>query len=334
MAILNYRGVAHYVSFSETANKGRNSFFQSVPSALNSCIIDGGKAARPYYYFLPVDGNYQTSYHKFMYRLLDTAGVVFLNAKERLDDPLRPFSTVEDLRRARDANRLSNRSNNSTFITVDGARAVQIYAKVYGASKYESELLALSLRNITKREKTPIEIFEIQEQDLKCLPQSSKDALLAVGEGRISIFESDLTLDRNQFVSDKGDSLRSPRYVYNLHARIGDKRCALCDCNVPEIIQGAHIWGVSQIRKFPGLTQECKFEHAISGDNGLWLCENHHKLFDADLIRIASNGKVDIRNGMSADQVAFIRHITPGLCVRSGMMSEQMKYYIARRYAA
>jgi len=39
MAILNYKGIAHYISFSETGNKGRNSFFQSVPSALNSCIL-------------------------------------------------------------------------------------------------------------------------------------------------------------------------------------------------------------------------------------------------------------------------------------------------------
>lgn len=329
LAVLEYAGESYYISFSEVYNRGRNSFFQSVPSALNGCIIDSGATAKLYFYFLPIEGSYKTNYHKFMYRLLHTAGVTFLNQEEFLDKPIQPFISVEDLVRARDVNRQRNRSNNSTFVTVDGNRTVQIYAKVFGASKYESELLALSLLNITEAQ---IEIVEIRENGLVELPKSSLQALSIVGRDRIKVTIGDMTLERNEF--EKEDSLRSPRYVYNLLNRLGSKKCALCQCNIPEIIQGAHIWGVSQIKREPVMSADEKLSHAINGHNGLWLCENHHKMFDTDVIRFTGDGSIVLRNKLIDTQVDFIRSITPSMRIPAEIMTSEMQGYLSRRYVA
>lgn len=328
MAVLEHDGKADYISFSEIVNEGRNSFFQSVPSALNQCILASGKKARPYYYFLPIEGTYQSAYYRFMYRLLRTVGVRFLNEDDYLDGRVTPFVSVEDMLRARDDNRGRNRSNNSTYMTLT-KESIQIFAKVYGANKYESELFALASQQLSKNK---IELFEIKEGNLTELPDASKKVLEKVCGKQLELVVGDMTLERNEF--EKGDSLRSPRYVYNLLERLGPKKCALCACDIPVMIQGAHMWGVSQIKHDSSLSADEKLIHAINQHNGLWLCENHHKMFDADIIRIMSDGAIDIRNQLTATQQEFVRDITPDMRVPESMMSNELIQYLARRYAA
>ncbi len=328
MAILEHNGRRDYISFSEIVNEGRNSFFQSVPSALNQCILETDKNNRPYYYFLPIDGEYQTAYHKFMYRLLSTVGVQFLNQSDFLENSITPFASVEDIIRAREENRGKKKSNNSTYMTLDGDK-VQIFAKVYGANKYESELFALASHNLTN---SKIELFQIKEQDLKELPKPSKQVLSMLCGHNLELIIGDMTLEKKVF--ETGDSLRSPRYIYNLLAHLGPKKCALCSCDIPEIIQGAHIWGVSQIKRDHTMTQDEKITHATSMFNGLWLCENHHKLFDCGLIGIGSDGVVSVDSHLESKQEEFVRYITPDMRVPEEFMTPGLIEYLSRRYAA
>lgn len=328
MAMLEHDGKTDYISFSEIVNEGRNSFFQSVPTALNQCILALGKNARPYYYFLPIMGEYQSAYYRFMYRLLNTVGVRFLNQEDYLKNRIVPFASVEDMLLARETNRGKNSGNNSTYMTLTGD-IVQIFAKVYGANKYESELFALASHKLTK---SKIELYEIKEGNLTELPVSSQKVLAKVCGRQLDLIIGDMTLEKKEF--EKDNSLRSPRYIYNLLARLGRKKCALCACDIPELIQGAHIWGVSQIKRDASLSMDEKLAHAISQHNGLWLCENHHKMFDADIIRIKADGTVIVRNRLTEMQKEFIHDITPSMCVPQEMMSDELIKYLARRYAA
>jgi len=104
--------------------------------------------------------------------------------------------------------------------------------------------------------------------------------------------------------------LRSPRYIYNLLGRLGPKHCALCNCEIPELIQGAHIWRVADIKKAPNLTIEQKLGHAICGENGIWLCENHHKMFDEGLIYLNRDGNISYRNDIEHKHIAFMSEVT------------------------
>ena len=141
-----------------------------------------------------------------------------------------------------------------------------------------------------------------------------------------------LYLDRREYLEQSDRTvLRSASYLYNLFSRLGTKRCALCGCEIQEIIQGAHIWGVSQIARSSEFDDEAKFGHAVSGHNGLWLCSNHHKLFDSNIILFDNDGYVRIKDGLITDNVAFIRSITFRTSLEARILSNEFREYLVRR---
>lgn len=187
--------------------------------------------------------------------------------------------------------------------------------------------MAIAVSHIADR---PIELFNICEQDLKTLPKSSINTINALGN--VTLYNTTLFLDKHQSVEDSERAkLRSASYHYNLYNRIGYKKCALCGCEISEIIQGAHIWGVSQILHATDLDEETKFAHAVNGNNGLWLCQNHHKLFDSNIIVIDQNGHVRIKDSLVAKDFAFIRDITFKSVLDDAIITDDVKWYIAKR---
>lgn len=258
--------------------------------------------------------------------MMMTAGVQFLNISQYYNGTIAPYSNVDDLIVDRRDNQIGNSSNNSSYVSKSSDK-IQIYAKTFGASKYESTLLAIAVSHIADR---PVELFNICEQDLKTLPQSSINTINALGN--VALYNTSLFLDKHQPVDESERAkLRSASYLYNLYNRLGYKKCALCGCQIPEIIQGAHIWGVSQISHAEGLDEEVKFAHAVNGYNGLWLCQNHHKLFDANIIMIDSNGHIRIKDSLVAQDVAFIRGTTLTTTLDNAIMTDIFRWYISKR---
>ena len=150
--------------------------------------------------------------------------------------------------------------------------------------------------------------------------------------GNISMHYTSLFLDKREYLQQTDRTeLRSASYLYNLFNRLGSKKCALCGCEIPEIIQGAHIWGVAQISRTSELDDETKFGHAVSGHNGLWLCQNHHKLFDANIILLDNEGYVRIKDSLVTDDVAFIRNTTFKPSLDARVISDEFRGYLARR---
>jgi len=329
LAELRYKGQRYFITFSEIeTGQGRNYSFQSVPSALNTWAIETGGTGSLYFYFLPAVGNFESSYFTFMYRLMRTMGVEFLNADSVLSAPIVPFNSIEDLSHARDANRSRNRSNNSSYITIGENRAVQVYAKTYGANKYESTLLGMALSRLTDGE---VDMFQICEGGLTQLPERSLQALGIVGNGRINVIPTNMTMEIAHFKDT--DDLRSPHYMYNLLSLRGEKRCSLCTCDIPELIQGAHVWGVSQIKHTSGLSIDDKLRYALDGENGLWLCENHHKMFDTNVISFKDNGSVVMRNNLLQSQKEFVEWATPSMKLPDELLTDKFRFYLSRRYA-
>ena len=126
--------------------------------------------------------------------------------------------------------------------------------------------------------------------------------------------------------------MRSPRYLFNLLDRLGTKRCALCECEIPELIQGAHIWPVADIKRQP-LTLEQKLSYATDGHNGLWLCENHHKMFDENLIRILPSGRISYHSAANK-HILFMQKITTVDALDDEYMSDRFVEYLDRRNRA
>ena len=323
---IKYNGFINYISLSEIVVNSRNSSVQSVPTAINMFLADKHEKKRLYYYFMPHQGNLFTDYHRFIYKMLMTAGITFLNLNDYSPNAITPYRNIEELISDRAETREGNSSNNSSYVSKTSDK-IQIYAKVYGASKYESTLLALAVSQIADR---PIDLYNICEQDLTQLPAASIETINSLGN--ITLHNTSITFEKVKYIeqSDK-TSLRSPTYQYNLYERLGHKKCALCGCEIPEIIHGAHIWGVAEIAKSLQFNLDEKFNHAINGHNGLWLCQNHHKLFDSDIIIFDSEGHVMASSNSNDKNTHFIREITTRPKLETKFMTDDFLWYLSQR---
>lgn len=324
LAILEYRNKKHYISFSDhDVIAGRNSFFQSLTTALVQYYREDDKNSDINFYFLKANGNKETNYHWFMYRLMATAGINFINSKEELSSEVKPFISIDDLALTRYKNTKFNRSNNSTYLTKNDKSITEIYAKTYGANKKEAVLITIAISKLTNK----IKLYEITEQNLRTLPKPDKEAILNLGN--VEIITTDITMEKEEF--EKNNSLRSPRFIYNLLERLGPKKCALCNCEIPEIIQGAHILPVSNIKKIRGISFEEKLKYATDGENGIWLCENHHKLFDEGIIVFDKNGQLCVRQDLKQVDYDYIHSSTPLRNISSFLDSDLTISYLDKR---
>lgn len=325
LATLEYRGKKTFISFSEVEIRSRNSSFQSFPSALSRYILEENQNKEICFYFHPdTIGNWETPYFIFMYRLMKTANVNFLNANQYLGNPITPFSSPEDIILHKDRMRNRNPGNRSTYLTRGSQNQLQIFGKTYGANKYETTILCLAISEIAN---SNVELYEIEEGGLTKLPQTSKDAIESLGV--VHIFTSNRTIERIDF--EENDSLRSVQYIYNLLEKLGDKKCALCECDIPQIIQGAHIWPVADIKRENHLTQDEKLNLALDGDNGLWLCNNHHKLLDSHIIKLFEDSSVKHKRTLNESQSSYLNGVTTIRQLPENIVNESMVEYIVKR---
>lgn len=323
IAIMQYKDTAFYISFSEKDIGGRNSSVQSVPTAFNMFYMNPYPKKRLCYYFLNVQGNAGTEYQLLMYRLMETIGFEFLNADIALTQSITAFGSIEDIMHSRRANARRNRSNNSTFITKSSINQFDIYGKTYGANKYETSMMCYALSLLAQPNQN-VTLYEMLEGKLKELPKPSLDVLTRMNN--VTIVPTNMQLEKRAF--EENNSLRSPRYIYNLLDRLGPKHCALCGCEIPELIQGAHIWPVAEIKKAGGLSIDQKLEHALNGNNGIWLCENHHKMFDQGLLSINTSGQVIFESHLNTHDIEFMKKITTIRQLPKIIMSDEFIQYL------
>ncbi len=329
IAILQYKDSVIYITFSEKEIGGRNSSVQSVATAFNMYYTNPYPKKDLYYYFLNVNGNPETEYHILMYRLMRTIGFKFLNVDHVLRGRINIFNSIEDIMMTRRVNSGQNRSNNSTYITKSGLKTYDVYGKTYGANKYETSMICYAL-SLLARNNDIITLYEVLEQDLKELPATCLNVIKMMGI--IDVKPTDMQLERQAFLEN--NSLRSPRYIFNLLDRLGSKHCAFCNCELPELIQGAHVWAVADIKKQTAMPLEAKLQHAINGHNGLWLCENHHKMFDENLITINNNGRIEFNTKVERKHIAYMQEITNVSNLPDDYMSDSFVRYLELRNRA
>lgn len=325
LAILFYKNVANYITFSEKEIGGRNSSVQSVPTAFNLFYLNPYKNKKLFYYFLGFDGNAFTDYLIIMYRLMKTIGFNFLNIEETIERKIKPFTSLDDIMNSKKINSGKNNSNNSSYITKSSFNNYEIYGKTYGANKYDTSMTCYAISMLADKNQN-ITLYEVVEKDLKELPEASLTVLKKMKN--IKIIPTDMQLEKKVF--QENNNLRSPRYIFNLLEKLGKKKCALCDCEIPELVQGAHIWPVASIKTAP-LSEEQKIEIATDGENGIWLCENHHKLFDENIIRIDEKLFVKINKNLSQQDIDFVNGITIHKSLPKFYKSANFIRYISER---
>ena len=293
--------------------RGRDYQIQSVPTAFALFLKEQMSQTKKvffYFYFLPFCGNNNTSYMNFFYRMMATAGIKFLNLDYGLNGiNIKPFSNVKEIIKIRNINRNKNKGNQSTFLT-DQGDCYHIYGKTFGANQKETTLFCYAVSAVTDK---PIKLFQILDNNSKKLSQADVDSIHNYSSA-YKVNEIEILDDTYEFDDDDSDNiidnLRSPKFVYNLLEKFGgEKRCALCGCKIESIIQAAHIYEVKQIRKRDDLDYKEKLALATDIDNGIWLCENHHKLFDRGLIRF-EEGHLVLSSSLTSEDKVFVEQIT------------------------
>lgn len=327
LAILQYHTSVIYISFSDEKCEGRNSGIQSVPTAFNRYYMKGYTDKKIYFYFLPCSGNNATPFYLFMYRLMKTAGFSFLNVPEELEGKINEFTSIDDIIRARKENADKNSGNNATHIIKCDSHKYEIYGKTYGANKYDTSLICYAISSVAHIN-DQITLFEYNEKDLKELPKAS---LFVIGDmGKINIVNIDDDMEEKEL--EQNDSLRSPRFNAHLLDRLGERHCVLCTCGISEIIQGAHIWPVANIKKQNRLSASDKLNFATDGENGLWMCQNHHKLFDTDKLQLSADGNVIFDKEMNDDEIDYVSMITTVDTLPEELVTPKYVEYIGKRY--
>lgn len=324
LGFLFYKDEVHFITFSPKVVGGRNSVTQSIPTAYNLFHKNAYPKKTLNYYFLLDDAKQLTIYHSFLFRVCRTLGIKFLNAPPNYSVG-NVFISPEDIMNARASNKGKNKSNNSSYITRNEEGYYELFAKTYGASKYESSFLCYALSRILG-DSNKLKVYEIIEGDLKELPKTSREIIEQLRN--VELIKTDRTMDIKNFGKS---NFRSNLYISHLLDTLGDKHCAFCNCDIPDIIQGAHIWNIADIKRECTQNDEQKYIHATCGSNGIWLCQNHHKLFDNNMITLNNNGNVLFANNMPSNYRYFLSEITTNKTIDSNILTEEFLFYLNKR---
>jgi predicted restriction endonuclease len=136
-------------------------------------------------------------------------------------------------------------------------------------------------------------------------------------------------MEKNEF--EENDSLRSPTYIYNLFEKLGNKKCAFCGCEIPQLVEGAHIWSVSDIKRETRLSFNVMLKYATDGDNGLWLCVNHHRMLDMNLLRISENRRLKFKSNIEDKSIAYIKGMTSTIEIEDTIFTDKFSAFLERR---
>ena len=344
LVVLETDSEVFYITLSPYGTvRSRNSYFQSVPTAfgffLSSTSIVSQKKHIFAFYFLPCEGKNQTKYMRFFYRLLCTIGTRFINPDYGIPGlVLAPFYTAKEIINRRNEISNGNSQNNSTYITNEG-KYYHIYGKTFGANQKETTMLCMAINKVADK---PVKLFQIIDNESTALSSNDIEAIITFS--KLYMTQPFIILDDTYvFAEDekngeainhelaKEENLRDPKFIYNLLVKShGCKRCALCDCEVDSIIQGAHIYPVSSIKKRSDLSYEQKLSLATDKDNGIWLCENHHKLFDRGLLRFVYR-HVNYSQSLSDKDIAYLKSITTKTELDASICTPRMDEFLALR---
>jgi predicted restriction endonuclease len=333
---LEYNNHIYYLTISQTGTvTSRNNYFQSVSTAfaiyLSSRVNIEKKSF--YFYFMPFEGNNKTQYMMFMYRILVSSGIKFVNLDFGIGKKsISPFSSVRNLILEREGTKARNSSNSSSYITDEGDE-YHIYGKTFGANQKETALISLALVSLTDK---PIKLFQILDNDSKSISKNDinliSDYLETNPFKQFEIINDDNnSIDSKNETNISSENLRSPKFIYNLlNKHHGIKQCALCNCKIESIIQAAHILPISMIKRIEFLSEEEKYNLATDVDNGIWLCQNHHKLFDSNLIWF-DNGVARIDSSIDIENYNFINKITEYNRINPNYINDRMLSFFDMR---
>ena len=300
------------------ASESRNAFIlQNFPSAYQH-YLEEKNPKKLFEYYIRDFSTSHPPFAIFSYKLLLTGGIKILNLdKVRVSenailfDSTTPFNDYKQMRTYRLSLSKRNSSNNSTTFE-ENDDEISVYGKSYGANGRETTAICLALSRLVPGKN--IKLYNVNETD--------KNHLADIDPANRYILENigiELNDDRMDFESndEKVIAKRNTRlFHYNLLQKYKEKKCYLCGCDIEKVIQGAHIYSSTDILH-SSLSEEEKTKQIVDADNGIWLCANHHLLFDYLLIYFKER-YLYASDTLNKNQIEYIKNsITQGYFLRN-----------------
>ena len=304
-----------------------------------------------------------TSFNKFANDLL------FISEKNRSNEPA--YLKCIDL----DFDISNESDTNDREIVSDSLNKEYIYTfKTLGAQSYDNFLIMWTLNTLAERENKNLKFLFSKEKfnfRLNQLPENAKftedfPASITRLFEKIGVdieyetaneVRQQFDRERSQYETAKmNNTIRNQELFKNNMRQKGlQTKCYLCGCEIEEILEAAHLWGVSNIKNSNAakinsvIKKDCmkklidsdnphcdelfykKYVLANSGDNGIWLCSNHHGLFDKNFYCFRSeDGMILLKNNNTE---AFLRYMEEAVYDKlpQTVLTDETKVYLQER---
>lgn len=300
----------HYVCLSNPDNDSRNArLMQFISPAYVEYWNEQNENKEFDIYIIDPDRNDRTPYAKMFYRCFITIGIKMLNWESLGLSGLAYFTSYDDLKNCRNNTSNRNLHNRQTYFVDEsesGINQISLYGKTFGANAMESFVFALTLNKICDK---PVVFYQVVDNESETISVGQQNVLQDNG---VQIGETIQILPNGKArplpVHQRKTSRDTTVFHYNLLQKYGEKRCYVCGCDIEHMVIGSHIERVTDIDRNNNYDDAEKSRRSTDGDNGLWLCANHDKMFEYGIIyfidRTLSVGPI-VQNQTDRD---FINH--------------------------
>ena len=271
-----------YVVFSATNSKsahGNTFLAQPLKYALEDFFTDVHINKTLSVYLMSTTDGAKNKYNLNLYRILKSCAITILN-EDKLGETIIPFSSPQEWSTEREL--LNRNQNNSSKLLQGEDGNFDFYGKMHGANQCDTFINLLYLSKAVRDLGKTLSLIPIPENktDETDFTISASDLALLRNMGIVYDNISE-TGNRNQDDAKKENIRNQTEFKSNLFTKVdGNTTCAFCGYPV-YITQAAHVLPVHIIEKREDLSYEEKCKLANSAENGLYLCPNCHKLFDA-----------------------------------------------------
>lgn len=291
----------------KVASESRNAFIlQNFPSAYQH-YLEEANPKKCFEYYIRDFTTTHPPFAIFSYKLLLTGGIKILNldrvrSSENaiLLDHTTPFTDYKQMRTYRLSLSRRNSSNNSTTFE-ENDNEISVYGKSYGANGRETTAICLALSKLVKDKN--IKLYNVNETDRRHLAEIDPANRCILEHISVEINDDRMDFESND---EKIIAKRNTRlFHYNLMQKYKGKKCYLCGCDIEKVIQGAHIYSSSDILH-SSISEAEKTKQIVDADNGIWLCANHHLLFDYLLIYFKEK-YLYVADTLNKNQIEYIK---------------------------
>lgn len=314
----------HYVIVSREIADSRNAFLaQYISTVLSQYVEDlTTKQKKISIYLLDTSDRAKTDFIIDTYRVAKTLGINILNESELGLSTIQPYNSFRDWKNARSNRQQYNPANQSSYAMEDEDEYT-VFGKLYGANGKESALLACQLAEIAKKENKKLNFVQVKEHGTEAISITDKKLLEYYG---VNVSGGAIVLKDKQ-TRDRSTCRKQDEFKFNLLEKYGNKKCYLCGCDIESNIIASHIHRITDIdnSKIPDAE---KRRQAVDGNNGLWLCANHDKMFEYGVITFNINGELVINSTLKENQVEFIKYITQVLKIQDIHLTNEFLQYL------